>query len=319
MIKKEIDPETANQIKKELAELRVQLENQKKAKKKSIKAKVEKPKKKSIKAKVEKPKKKSIKAKVEKPKKKSIKAKVEKPTKAELAKAKVQKPTKKSIKAKVQKPKKKSIKAKVEKPTKKSIKAKVEKPKKKSIKAKVQKPKKPTKAELAKARKEAKIQKEKAEAEAQAKEEAARRTHEDELEEQFSDEQIRNFQIEKMDMDKLTNKVCEIIAEFEDTGMLQSDLWKKLKLNSRDGSRLALRLERRGLITREKILQKGRWTYKLIIEQAPIKLESLIDSPCLTCPVEQKCDSENAYPEPSPLHCQLIEDWVAVEFSKKKK
>ena len=140
-----------------------------------------------------------------------------------------------------------------------------------------------------------------------------------ELEEQFSDEQIRNFQIEKMDMDKLTNKVCEIIADFEEKGMLQSDLWKKLKLNSRDGSRLALRLERRGLISREKILQKGRWTYKLIIEQAPIKLESLIDSPCLTCPVEQKCDFENTYPEPSPLHCQLIEDWVTVEFSKKKR
>ena len=80
-----------------------------------------------------------------------------------------------------------------------------------------------------------------------------------------------------MDMDKLTNKVCEIIAEFEEKGMLQSDLWKKLKLNSRDGSRLALRLERRGLISREKILQKGRWTYKLIIEQAPIKLESLVE------------------------------------------
>ena len=122
-----------------------------------------------------------------------------------------------------------------------------------------------------------------------------------------------------MDMDKLTNKVCEIIADFEEKGMLQNDLWKKLKLNTRDGSRLALRLERRGLITREKILQKGRWTYKLIIEQAPIKLESLIDSPCLTCPVEQKCDPENAYPEPSPLHCQLIEDWVTIEFSKKKK
>ena len=122
-----------------------------------------------------------------------------------------------------------------------------------------------------------------------------------------------------MDMDRLTNKVCEIIADFEEKGMLQSDLWKKLKLNSRDGSRLALRLERRGLISREKILQKGRWTYKLIIEQAPIKLESLIDSPCLTCPVEQKCDVENIYPAPSPLHCQLIEDWVTIEFSKKKK
>ena len=221
MVKKEIDPETANEIKKELAELRAQLENQKKPKK--------------------------------------------------------------------------------------------------AAKPKAEKPKKPTKAELAKARKEAKAEKERLEAEAKAKEEAAKRTVEDELEEQFSDEQIRNFQIEKMDMDKLTNKVCEIIADLEEKGMLQSDLWKKLKLNSRDGSRLALRLERRGLISREKILQKGRWTYKLIIEQAPIKLESLVDSPCLTCPVEQKCDFENTYPEPSPLHCQLIEDWVTVEFSKKKR
>ena len=246
MKKKEIDPETANEIKKELAELRAQLESQKKLKKKAAKSKEEKPKKKAAKPKAEKPKKKAAKPKVEKPKKK-------------------------------------------------------------------------TKAEINAAKKAAKAAKEKEEAEAKAAKEAAERTPEDDLEEQFSDEQIRNFQIEKMDMDKLTNKVCEIIADFEDKGMLQSDLWKKLKLNSRDGSRLALRLERRGLISREKILQKGRWTYKLIIEQAPIKLESLVNSPCLTCPVEQKCDFENSYPEPSPLHCQLIEDWVAVDFSKKKK
>ena len=202
---------------------------------------------------------------------------------------------------------------------KKAAKPKEEKPKKKAAKPKAEKPKKKTKAEINAAKKAAKAAKEKEEAEAKAAKEAAERTPEDDLEEQFSDEQIRNFQIEKMDMDKLTNKVCEIIADFEDKGMLQSDLWKKLKLNSRDGSRLALRLERRGLISREKILQKGRWTYKLIIEQAPIKLESLVNSPCLTCPVEQKCDFENSYPEPSPLHCQLIEDWVAVDFSKKKK
>ena len=258
MVKKEIDPETANQIKEELAELRAQLETQKKSKKKAAKSKEEKPKKKAAKSKEEKPKKKAAKLKEEKPKKKAAKLKEEKP-------------------------------------------------------------KKKTKAEIAQAKKDAKAAKEKEEAEAKAAKEAAERTPEDDLEEQFSDEQIRNFQIEKMDMDKLTNKVCEIIADFEDNGMLQSDLWKKLKLNSRDGSRLALRLERRGLISREKILQKGRWTYKLIIEQAPIKLESLLNSPCLTCPVEQKCDFENAYPEPSPLHCQLIEDWVTVEFSKKKK
>ena len=201
----------------------------------------------------------------------------------------------------------------------KKLKKKAAKPKEEKPKKKAAKPKKKTKAEINAAKKAAKAAKEKEEAEAKAAKEAAERTPEDDLEEQFSDEQIRNFQIEKMDMDKLTNKVCEIIADFEDKGMLQSDLWKKLKLNSRDGSRLALRLERRGLISREKILQKGRWTYKLIIEQAPIKLESLVNSPCLTCPVEQKCDFENSYPEPSPLHCQLIEDWVAVDFSKKKK
>ena len=202
---------------------------------------------------------------------------------------------------------------------KKVAKDKEEKPKKKAAKAKEEKPKKLTKAQIAQAKKEAKAAKEKEEAEAKAAKEAAERTPEDDIEDEFSDEQIRNFQIEKMDMDKLTNKVCEIIADYEDKGVLQSELWKKLKLNTKDGARLALRLERRGLISREKLLQKGRWTYKLIIEQAPIKLESLVDSPCLTCPVEQKCDFENAYPEPSPLHCQLIENWVAVEFSKKKK
>ena len=146
---------------------------------------------------------------------------------------------------------------------------------------------KATKAKKIKAEKAAKAKKIKEEKDAKAKKikaEEEQKTPEEQLEEEFSDEQIRNFQIEKMDMDRITNKVCEIVAEYEDTGMLQSDLWKKLKLSSRDGSRLALRLERRGLISREKILQKDRWTYKLIIEQTPISLESLQNSPCLTCP-----------------------------------
>ena len=182
---------------------------------------------------------------------------------------------------------------------------------KKADKAEKEKQKKAAKAEKDKQKKAAKAEKEKAEEE--------QKTEEEKWEEQFSDEQIRNFQIEKMDMDRITNRVCEIVATFEDKGMLQTDLLKKLKLSGRDCSRLALRLERRGLISREKILQKGRWTYKLIIEQTPISLESLQNSPCLTCPVEQKCDVTNVHPEPSPLYCQLLEDWVITEFSKKKK
>ena len=117
-------------------------------------------------------------------------------------------------------------------------------------------------------------------------------------------------------MEKLTNKVCEIVATYETGGLLQSELWKKLKLTSRDGSRLALKLERMGIISREKILEKGRWTYKLIIKKTPVSTKSIEDAPCLTCPVEQKCSLEG---EISPRTCQLIEDWVLIEITKSKK
>ena len=142
------------------------------------------------------------------------------------------------------------------------------------------------------------------------------KTLEEELEEQLSDEEIENFQIEKVDMERLTNKVYDILAERELDGMLQSELWKKLKLNSRDGSRLALKLERMGTITREKLLEKGRWTYKLIIKKTPISTQSIENSPCLVCPVEQKCTLDG---EISPRNCQFIEDWVLAEMKKPSK
>ena len=141
---------------------------------------------------------------------------------------------------------------------------------------------------------------------------------EEQFEDTYTDEELRNFRIEKKDMEQLTNRVCEIVASYGDDGMLQSELWKKLKLSVRDGSRLSLRLERRGMITREKILQNGRWTYRLIIEQVPISLDSIQNAPCLTCPVEQKCNIDNVYPEPSPKHCELIEQWVIEEYKRKK-
>ena len=165
--------------------------------------------------------------------------------------------------------------------------AKAEKPKKKAAKAEEEKPEIP-------------------------------KTMEEQFEDTYTDEELRNFRIEKKDMEQLTNRVCEIVASYGDDGMLQSELWKKLKLSVRDGSRLSLRLERRGMITREKILQNGRWTYRLIIEQVPISLESIQNAPCLTCPVEQKCNIDNVYPEPSPKHCELIEQWVIEEYKRKK-
>ena len=141
----------------------------------------------------------------------------------------------------------------------------------------------------------------------------AERTIEDELEEQLTELEIENFQIEKVDMERLTNKICDILAERESDGMLQSELWKKLKLSSRDGSRVSLKLERMGTITREKLLENDRWTYKLILKKTPISTESIVNAPCLVCTVEQKCSLEG---EISPKTCQLIEDWVIAELKK---
>ena len=165
----------------------------------------------------------------------------------------------------------------------------------KKVEAKPEKVKKLTKKELEEIKKE------------------EEKTLEEELEEQLSDKEIENFQIEKVDMERLTNKVCDILAERESNGMFQSELWKKLKLTSRDGSRLALKLERMGTITREKLLEKGRWTYKLILKKTPISTQSIENAPCLVCPVEQKCSLDG---EISPRNCQFIEDWVITEMKK---
>ena len=138
-------------------------------------------------------------------------------------------------------------------------------------------------------------------------------TLEEELEEQLTENEIENFQIEKVDMERLTARVCDILAEKESDGMFQGELWKKLKLTSQVGSRLALKLERMGTIYREKLLEKGRWTYKLILKKTPISTQSIENSPCLVCPVEQKCSIDG---EISPRTCQLIEDWVIAEIKK---
>ena len=191
------------------------------------------------------------------------------------------------------------------------------KPKKKEAKKKIEAKKKEAKKKIEAKKKEAKknADAKKKEEEAKKKEEEAKRTYEEELEEQLTEEEITGFQIDKTDMDKLVNRVCEMIAGYETKGILQNILWRKLKLSSRDGSRLALKLERMGMITREKILENGRWTYLLLIKKIPISTKSIENAPCLVCPVEGKCSTDG---EISPKTCQYIEDWVLAELKTKK-
>jgi len=233
--------------------------------------------------------KKAVKKADAKPAKKAVKKADAKPAKkadAKPAKKAVKKADAKPVKKADAKPAKKAVKKADAKPAKKAVK-KVEE---KSVKVK-----KLTKKELEEEKRIAEL------------------TLEEELEEQLSDEEIENFQIEKVDMERLTNKVCDILAEKESDGMFQGELWKKLKLTNQVGSRLALKLERMGTITREKLLENNRWTYKLILKKTPISTQSIENAPCLVCPVEQKCSLEG---EISPTNCQFIEDWVITELKK---
>jgi len=134
--------------------------------------------------------------------------------------------------------------------------------------------------------------------------------------EEISDKELENFEIEGLNMEKLIANVCNLVAKSGDEGIFQSDLWKKMKLTSRDGSRLALKLERQNMIKREKVLENGRWTYKLKIAHAPVSTQSIEAAPCLICPVEQKCTLEG---EISPRTCPLIEQWVITELTSIKK
>ncbi len=114
-------------------------------------------------------------------------------------------------------------------------------------------------------------------------------------------------------IEDLTTKVFRMVAENGKAGIHQSELWKKLNLTSRDGSRMSIRLERRSLIRREKVLENGRWTYKLIAIKLPVDTNCIEQAPCLTCPVEHMCSIDGTV---SPNTCLLIENWILNENSR---
>ncbi|MGB8023567.1 MAG: transcriptional regulator [Nitrososphaeraceae archaeon] len=112
-------------------------------------------------------------------------------------------------------------------------------------------------------------------------------------------------------MEYLAAKTIRIIIGNGKDGILQTNLWKKLDLTGRNGSRIATRLEKRSLIIREKIRHDGRWTYRLFAAKLPADTQYIEQAPCLTCPVEHMCSVESAY---SPNNCNLIEEWALLSF-----
>ncbi len=88
-------------------------------------------------------------------------------------------------------------------------------------------------------------------------------------------------------------------------GVLQSDLWKAIDLDSRTCSRILKKLEDAGFVAREETKKDGTRTYLITLVHKseavnPLLLmagETII--PCVAC--DEECTVE---------HCKMLEDWV---------
>ena len=118
----------------------------------------------------------------------------------------------------------------------------------------------------------------------------------------------------------LEEKAVELVKSRGEKGLYQYELWKLLKIDSREGSRLTLRLVKKGLIVREPVIHSGRKTYKLyyVRPRAPkimVSINSVLDIPCFRCPNEDKC-SEGSFHNPEK--CPLLTRWIAEQVAKRR-
>jgi hypothetical protein len=113
--------------------------------------------------------------------------------------------------------------------------------------------------------------------------------------------------------DDLEHVALQIVINSGREGIIQSDLWRKLDASSREGSRVSLKLESKGLIRREKEMAEGRWTYRLYPKRQPISIDSVLTQPCLLCALVPKCEFGGSI---SPTTCELLRNWLMELASK---
>ncbi len=122
-------------------------------------------------------------------------------------------------------------------------------------------------------------------------------------------------------MKKVTEKdAYEVIRSAGSKGLLQSDLWRSLNTNSREGSRIATKLEKKGLVRRAKELCEGRWTYRLYVDEktqeSEVSWSTLNQCPCFTCKSLTQCGSRQNI---SPTSCSALDQWIVDQIGNNGK
>lgn len=118
-----------------------------------------------------------------------------------------------------------------------------------------------------------------------------------------------------VDYTELDAAAMEIISSSQ-KGVLQNDLWKELTISSRDCTRLILRLQEEGLVTRTEDKNKGSRTYRITAVTKTVPKKEIVEPvketdntmllmagdtivPCVAC--TEECNVEE---------CPLLEEWV---------
>ena len=120
-------------------------------------------------------------------------------------------------------------------------------------------------------------------------------------------------------MRRVTEKdAYEVIRSAGSKGLLQSDLWRSLNTNSREGSRIATKLERKGLVRRSKELCEGRWTYRLYVDEktqvSELLWSTLDHCPCFTCKNLTQCGQRQTI---SPTECPPLDQWISMQVDER--
>jgi len=113
----------------------------------------------------------------------------------------------------------------------------------------------------------------------------------------------------KVDMDKIAEKALEIIREAGNKGVVQSELWKKLGIDSKRGSRLVQRFLIENRIVRRSIVVGGRKTFLILPVVRVVEIvniEPLSDIPCFTCKEIDVCGGHMI----NPIGCMIFSDWL---------
>ena len=106
---------------------------------------------------------------------------------------------------------------------------------------------------------------------------------------------------------RIERQALKLIIDAGEEGLFQTEIWRLLDISTREASRIVKKFEKKGNLHREKVLNNGRWTYKIFLSKEFVTLESVIDCPCLVCPDINKCFRGG---QKDPAICLDLTAWI---------